>query len=84
MNIILLLNLCFFIIFLTIFNALQSLKLLSVMAAIRLDDDDTDNIEKVLAVALVDSSPSSNATRSITMVDPLASSSLEQVQINCW
>ncbi|KAG5025927.1 hypothetical protein JHK86_021841 [Glycine max] len=57
----------------------SSLKLLSVMAAIRLDDDDTDNIEKVLAVALVDSSPSSNATRSITMVDPLASSSWEQV-----
>ncbi|KAH1237758.1 Protein ROOT HAIR DEFECTIVE 3 1 [Glycine soja] len=56
----------------------SSLKLLSVMAAIRLDDDDTDNIEKVLAVALVDSSPSSNATRSITMVDPLASSSWEQ------
>ncbi|KHN39303.1 Protein ROOT HAIR DEFECTIVE 3 like 1, partial [Glycine soja] len=57
----------------------SSLKLLSVMAAIRLDDDDTDNIEKVLAVALVDSSPNSNATRSMTMVDPLASSSWEQV-----
>ncbi|KAG5021310.1 hypothetical protein JHK85_017652 [Glycine max] len=56
----------------------SSLKLLSVMAAIRLDDDDTDNIEKVLAVALVDSSPNSNATRSMTMVDPLASSSWEQ------
>ncbi|TKY64371.1 ROOT HAIR DEFECTIVE 3-like 1 [Spatholobus suberectus] len=56
-----------------------SLKLLSVMAAIRLDDDDSDNIEKVLAVALVDSSSGSAVTRSITMVDPLASSSWEQV-----
>ncbi|XP_061372478.1 protein ROOT HAIR DEFECTIVE 3 homolog 1-like [Gastrolobium bilobum] len=55
-----------------------SLKLLSVMAAIRLDDDDTDNIEKTLAVALVDSS-SSAVNRSITTVDPLASSSWEQV-----
>ncbi|KAK7389625.1 hypothetical protein VNO78_24819 [Psophocarpus tetragonolobus] len=56
-----------------------SLKLLSVMAAIRLDDDNADNIEKVLAVALVDSSSGSAGTRSITMVDPLASSSWEQV-----
>ncbi|KAK7349247.1 hypothetical protein VNO77_06459 [Canavalia gladiata] len=56
-----------------------SLKLLSVMAALRLDDDDTDNIEKTLAVALVDSSNSSAMNRSITMVDPLASSSWEQV-----
>ncbi|WVZ22407.1 hypothetical protein V8G54_000951 [Vigna mungo] len=55
-----------------------SLKLLSVMAAIRLDDDDTDNIEKVLAVALVEPSPSSNGTRSMTVVDPLASSSWEE------
>ncbi|XP_014516476.1 protein ROOT HAIR DEFECTIVE 3 homolog 1 isoform X1 [Vigna radiata var. radiata] len=56
-----------------------SLKLLSVMAAIRLDDDDADNIEKVLAVALVEPSPSSNGTRSMTVVDPLASSSWEEV-----
>ncbi|ESW07547.1 hypothetical protein PHAVU_010G139100 [Phaseolus vulgaris] len=56
-----------------------SLKLLSVMAAIRLDDDDSDNIEKVLAVALVEPSPSSNGTRSMTTVDPLASSSWEEV-----
>ncbi|XP_027334316.1 protein ROOT HAIR DEFECTIVE 3 isoform X2 [Abrus precatorius] len=56
-----------------------SLKLLSVMAAIRLDDDDSDNIEKILAVALVDSSASSVTNRSITVVDPLASSSWEQV-----
>ncbi|KOM30239.1 hypothetical protein LR48_Vigan1082s001100, partial [Vigna angularis] len=56
-----------------------SLKLLSVMAAIRLDDDDTDTIEKVLAVALVEPSPSSNGTRSMTVVDPLASSSWEEV-----
>ncbi|XP_020226487.1 protein ROOT HAIR DEFECTIVE 3 [Cajanus cajan] len=56
-----------------------SLKLLAVMAAVRLDDDDTDNIEKVLSVALVDSPSGSAATKSITMVDPLASSSWEQV-----
>lgn len=49
------------------------------MAAIRLDDDDADNIEKVLAVALVEPSPSSNGTRSMTVVDPLASSSWEEV-----
>jgi len=49
------------------------------MAAIRLDDDDSDNIEKVLAVALVEPSPSSNGTRSMTTVDPLASSSWEEV-----
>jgi len=65
----------FFIIFLSIFNALQSLKLLSVMATIRLEDDDIDNIDKVLVVALVDSSLNSNATRSMTMVASLASSS---------
>ncbi|KAG5054800.1 hypothetical protein JHK85_007310 [Glycine max] len=58
-----------------IFNALQSLKLLSVMATIRLEDDDIDNIDKVLVVALVDSSLNSNATRSMTMVASLASSS---------
>ena len=70
-------------IFLTKFNSLQSLKLLSVMAAIRLDDDDTDNIEKTLAVALVDSSSSAVNDRSITMVDPLASSTWEQVNFCC-
>ncbi|KAL2337758.1 hypothetical protein Fmac_012204 [Flemingia macrophylla] len=56
-----------------------ALKLLSVMTAIRLDDNDTDNIEKVLEVALVDSPSGSAATKSITVVDPLASSSWEQV-----
>ena len=55
------------------------MKLLSVMAAIRLDDNDSDNIEKVLAVALVEPAPSSNGTRSMTVVDPLASSSWEEV-----
>ncbi|OIW04930.1 hypothetical protein TanjilG_15675 [Lupinus angustifolius] len=55
-----------------------SLKLLSVMAVIRLADDDTDNIEKTLAVALVDSSNSA-VNKSMTMVDPLASSTWEQV-----
>ncbi|KAE9584683.1 putative P-loop containing nucleoside triphosphate hydrolase [Lupinus albus] len=54
-----------------------SLKLLSVMAAIRLDDN-ADSIEKTLVVALVDSSNNA-VNRSITMVDPLASSNWEQV-----
>ncbi|XP_028792095.1 protein ROOT HAIR DEFECTIVE 3-like [Neltuma alba] len=56
-----------------------SLKLLSVMAATRLDDQDVDNIEKTLAFALDDSSGSITKDRSITVVDPLASSTWEQV-----
>ncbi|XP_052181348.1 protein ROOT HAIR DEFECTIVE 3-like [Diospyros lotus] len=54
-----------------------SLKLLSVMAAIRLDDD-VDNIEQTLAVALVDTK-SGAANKSITSDDPLASSTWEEV-----
>ncbi|OIW09003.1 hypothetical protein TanjilG_05979 [Lupinus angustifolius] len=57
---------------------IESLKLLSVMAVIRLDDDDTDNVEKTLAVVLVDSSSSSAKNRSIAEVDPLASSTWEK------
>ncbi|XP_048139463.1 protein ROOT HAIR DEFECTIVE 3-like isoform X2 [Rhodamnia argentea] len=54
-----------------------SLKLLSVMAAVRLDNE-KDNIEKTLTVALLDIKP--NATdRSITTVDPLASSKWEEI-----
>nr|XP_010925000.3 LOW QUALITY PROTEIN: protein ROOT HAIR DEFECTIVE 3 [Elaeis guineensis] len=56
-----------------------SLKLLSVMAAIRLDDE-TDNIENTLSLALVDTAKSGNANRSIQSSDPLASSSWEEVQ----
>ncbi|KAK7271967.1 hypothetical protein RJT34_28276 [Clitoria ternatea] len=56
------------------------LKLLSVMAVLRVDDgDDVFNIEKILAVALMDSSSSSDKDKSITTVDPLASSTWEQV-----
>ncbi|KAK1281796.1 Protein ROOT HAIR DEFECTIVE 3 [Acorus calamus] len=54
-----------------------SLKLLSVMAAVRLDDD-ADNIERTLTVALVDAGGSGAATRSITSFDPLASSRWEE------
>ena len=62
---------------------MQSLKLLSVMAVIRLDDDDdADNIERILAVALMDSS-NSGKDRNITAVDPLASSTWEQVHFYC-
>lgn len=71
------------VIFLTKFNPMQSLKLLSVMSALRLDDGDTDDIEKTLAVALLDSSSGANRDRSITVVDPLASSTWEQVHFYC-
>lgn len=57
----------------------KSLKLLSVMAAIRLDDNDSDNIDKTLSLTLVDSSKTAVKDRSITAVDPLASSTWEQV-----
>jgi len=73
-----------FVFFLTKFNFLQSLKLLSVMAALRLDDGDKDDIEKTLRVALLDSSSSANKSRSITAVDPLATSSWEQVRFCCY
>ncbi|KAF6144559.1 hypothetical protein GIB67_006051 [Kingdonia uniflora] len=56
-----------------------SLKLLSVMTALRLDED-ADNIENILSVALVD--PTTNkggANKSITSFDPLASSTWEEV-----
>ncbi|KAI9079208.1 hypothetical protein K1719_038813 [Acacia pycnantha] len=56
-----------------------SLKLLSVMAATRLDDQDVDNIEKTLSFALDDSSGTNTKDRSITVVDPLASTTWEQV-----
>ncbi|KAG9455655.1 hypothetical protein H6P81_000163 [Aristolochia fimbriata] len=52
-----------------------SLKLLSVMAAIRLDDME-DNIDNTLALALVDSS---NTNKNTASGDPLASSTWEQV-----
>ncbi|XP_027343426.1 protein ROOT HAIR DEFECTIVE 3-like [Abrus precatorius] len=56
------------------------LKLLSVMAVIRMDDeDDIYNIEKTLTIALGDSSSKSAKDRSITAVDPLASSTWDQV-----
>lgn len=58
------------------FVSLQSLKLLSVMAVIRLDDE-ADNVENTLSLALTDSSK--NAATSITKYDPLASSTWEKV-----
>ncbi|KAL5728778.1 Cell wall protein rhd3 [Ranunculus cassubicifolius] len=53
-----------------------SLKLLSVMAAVRLDDD-ADNINNILTVALVD--PTSTTNKSVSSFDPLASSTWEDV-----
>jgi len=57
---------------------LQSMKLLSTMAAIRLEEDG-DNIENTLSVALVDTSKPGTTDRSIQLSDPLASSSWERV-----
>lgn len=50
------------------------------MAAIRLDDY-TDNIENTLSAALVDNVKSAVTNRSITTLDPLASSTWEEVTI---
>ncbi|THU62517.1 hypothetical protein C4D60_Mb01t05970 [Musa balbisiana] len=54
-----------------------SLKLLSVMTAIRLDDE-TDKVEKTLSLALMDASDGGARNRSIQSLDPLASSSWEE------
>ncbi|GLT74582.1 hypothetical protein SLA2020_463700 [Shorea laevis] len=54
-----------------------SLKLLSVMAVIRLDDTG-DNIENILSLALVDTKNNA-ADKTITTADPLAASTWEQV-----
>ncbi|KAK1362827.1 Protein ROOT HAIR DEFECTIVE 3-like [Heracleum sosnowskyi] len=54
-----------------------SLKMLSVMSAIRLDDE-TDNIENTLALALVDSN-SGSASNKAGSLDALASSTWEKV-----
>ncbi|KAK2983810.1 hypothetical protein RJ640_008486 [Escallonia rubra] len=56
----------------------SSLKLLSVMAAIRLDDD-ADNIEKTLALALVDTQTGAATNKSTASLDRLASSTWEEV-----
>ncbi|MQM09539.1 hypothetical protein Taro_042408 [Colocasia esculenta] len=56
-----------------------SLKLLSVMAAVRLDES-ADNIENTLSLTLLESGPRSGSSdRSIVSVDPLASSTWEEV-----
>ncbi|EYU45854.1 hypothetical protein ABFS82_04G096500 [Erythranthe guttata] len=54
-----------------------SLKLLSVMAAVRLDDN-ADSIENTLALALIDPKSGAAANRGIS-IDALASSSWEEV-----
>lgn len=57
---------------------LESLKLLSVVAAIRLDDQ-TDNIENTLSLTLLDTANNGVTNKSITTFDPLASSTWEEV-----
>ncbi|RXH88761.1 hypothetical protein DVH24_000360 [Malus domestica] len=56
-----------------------SIKLLSVMAAIRLDDEGADNIENTLSLALLDSTNAAVKDRSITIADPLASSTWQEI-----
>jgi hypothetical protein len=55
-----------------------SLKLLSVMAVIRLDDE-LDNIEKTLTLALFNSTGNNATSKSISTIDSLASSTWEKV-----
>ncbi|KAH0452618.1 hypothetical protein IEQ34_019917 [Dendrobium chrysotoxum] len=55
-----------------------SLKLLSIIAAIRLDGD-KDNVENILQLSLVDVPNSSTSNRSIQSLDPLASNTWEDV-----
>lgn len=60
---------------------LQSLKLLSVMAVIRLDEK-PDKIENILFASLMDGAVTVSSTRSReigTSTDPLASSTWEEV-----
>jgi len=54
------------------------MKLLATLAAIRLDED-VDNIENTLSLALVDTARPGTTDRSIQSFDPLASSSWERV-----
>jgi len=55
------------------------MKLLATLAAIRLDED-VDNIENTLSLALVDTARPGTTDRSIQSFDPLASSSWERVR----
>uniref|UniRef100_A0A7C8YEU2 Protein ROOT HAIR DEFECTIVE 3 homolog n=1 Tax=Opuntia streptacantha TaxID=393608 RepID=A0A7C8YEU2_OPUST len=64
----------------TKFARSASLKLLSVLAVVRLDDE-PDDIDKTLSLALVEhkSSSSSTSENSLALSDPLASSSWDKV-----
>ncbi|CAA0814622.1 Protein ROOT HAIR DEFECTIVE 3 homolog 1 [Striga hermonthica] len=57
-----------------------SLKLLSIMAAVRLDDF-ADNIERTLSLALADPKTAASTNRGIS-IDPLASSSWDEVPLS--
>lgn len=48
------------------------------MAAVRLEDE-SDSIDKTLIVALVDGKAGASSAKSITSVDPLASSTWDEV-----
>ncbi|XP_074301810.1 protein ROOT HAIR DEFECTIVE 3-like isoform X1 [Silene latifolia] len=63
----------------TKFARSESLKLLAVLSAIRLDDEQ-DDIGKTLTLALVENKTSSTSSdRGLTLTDPLASSTWEKV-----
>lgn len=64
----------------TKFARSTSLKLLSVLAVVRLDDE-PDDIDKTLSLALVENKSSSSSTNdnSLALSDPLASSTWEKV-----
>lgn len=55
--------------------------MLSVMSAIRLDDE-IDNIENTLSLALVDSNSGSASNKAASSLDALASSTWEKVMFN--
>lgn len=55
----------------------QSLKLLSIMAAIRLTDD-ADTVENTLSLALLEPKSGASTNKSV-LADPLASSTWEKV-----
>lgn len=65
---------------------LQALKILSVRAAIRLDEK-PDNIEKVIFSSLMDGTgtvPSSQDNRTRALTDPLAANTWEEVLFNAF
>ena len=68
----------FYVFLLVNLHSFQSLKLLAVMAAIRLDGDAADRIAETLVLALLDAK---KVDKSSTANDPLASSTWDKVSL---